>query len=351
MRLGMAGTAMKSNDDLLAIARDPLWLADRYDAPVDRVRFRHVTRAEHDRATFLTDEYLPAGGETVDIGRALALSAGADRAPLHHIFHSAFCCSTLLARAFDLAGVAMGLKEPVILNDLVGWRRRGAAGPQVARALDAALALLQRPFAPGEAVVCKPSNIVNGLADVMLAMRPESQALLLYAPLPVYLGSVARKGMEGRLWVRELLEGLLREGAVALGMTPEDHLRQTDLQVAAVGWLAQHALFARLAAKYPGRVRTLDSATLTARPAEAMTALARHYRLPLDETAVAAIVAGPAFTRHSKFGRDFAIDDREAELRAGAAVHADEVGKVAIWAEAVADAMGVPMDLPAPLLA
>jgi hypothetical protein len=31
-------------------------------------------------------------------------------------------------------------------------------------------------------------------------------------------------------------------------------------------------------------------------------------------------------------------------------VHADEIGKVATWAEAVADAMGVSMALPAPLL-
>lgn len=336
--------------DHAAIARDPQWLADRYDPGGDGIWFRPVTRADHGRATFLTDEYLPANPPAVAIGREAALRAGPARAPIHHIFHSAFCCSTLLARAFDVPGVAMGLKEPVILNDLVGWRRRGGTGAQVARALDGALALLQRPFAPGEALVCKPSNIVNGLADAMLAMRPESRALLLHAPLPVFLGSIARKGMWGRLWVRELLEGLLRDGGMALGMTPQDHLRQTDLQVAAAVWLAQQATFARLAAKYGDRIRTLNSATLTARPAETMAALARLYALPLDDAAVAGIVAGPAFTRHSKFGQDFAAGDREAELRAGAEVHAEEIEKVTVWAEAVAAAADVPMTLPSPLL-
>ena len=46
----------------------------------------------------------------------------------------------MLARALDLPGVAMGLSEPVILNDVVGFRRRGAAPRDVARLADAATA-------------------------------------------------------------------------------------------------------------------------------------------------------------------------------------------------------------------
>ena len=40
----------------------------------------------------------------------------------------------------------------------------------------------------------------------------------------------------------------------------------------------------------------------------------------------------------------------EAPERAAEAAHADEIAKVAIWAEAVAKAAGVPMQLPRPLL-
>ena len=49
-----------------------------------------------------------------------------EQAPIHFIFHSAFCASTMLVRALDVPGSAMGISEPVILNDMVGWRRRGA---------------------------------------------------------------------------------------------------------------------------------------------------------------------------------------------------------------------------------
>jgi hypothetical protein len=64
---------------------------------------------------------------------------------------------------------------------------------------------------------------------------------------------------------------------------------------------------------------------------------------------VQAVVSGPIFGRHSKFGQAFTTDDRTAE-RAAEAAHADEIAKVAIWAEAVAKAAGVPMQLPRPLL-
>ena len=341
---------MTTPDPAIArIARDPLWFPHRYDPGHDAVHFRQVSRAAHRTATFLTDEYLPAGAEPVVLRRQDAVAAAASPAPLHFIFHSAYCCSTLLARAFDLPGVAMGLKEPVILNDLIGWQHRGGTAAQIAPVLGDGLALLARPLGRGEAVVIKPSNVVNGLAPAMLTMRPEARALLLHAPLRTYLGSIAKKGMTGRLWARELLVKQLREGLHGFGYTGEDYLGQTDLQVAAMGWLAQQALFAHMVVQFgPARVATLDSETLMAAPVRAITALALLFGLKVDAEA---IVAGPAFGRHSKTGDDFGRAARNVEVTQAASLHGDEIEKVAIWTALVADSAGVPMALAAPLLA
>ncbi len=176
---------------------DPLWLADRYDPEQDAVNFRYVDRDGHRAATFLTDKYLGTSISPVVVKREEALAAQPPQAPIHFIFHSAFCCSTLLARAVDVPGVAMGLIEPVILSDIVGWRQRGGDPRRIRQVLDGALTLLARPFTHGEAVVVKPSNVCNGLAEAMMALRPDSRALLIYAPLPLFLGSVAKKGMWG----------------------------------------------------------------------------------------------------------------------------------------------------------
>lgn len=333
-----------------AIVADPSWLAHRYDAVGDRVHFVRAPREVHRAATFLTDEYLASAGEPVVLSRRAAVAALPGAAPIHFIFHSAYCCSTLLARALDIEGVSMGLKEPVILNDISGWKRRGGEPPRVAEALDSALSLLARPFAPGEAVVVKPSNVVNAFAPVLLAMRPAARALLLHAPLDVYLGSVARKGMWGRLWVRELFSKFAKDGLVDFGFSAEEYLRQTDLQIAAVGWLTQHRLFARLCESQPDRVRTLDSERLVAEPAETLRRLSDLFGLDLDDRTVERTAAGDAFTRHSKGGDRFGRDQRLAEQQDGAAVHAEEIDKVAQWAEAVASSAGLALVLPAPLI-
>lgn len=309
------------------------------------MHFRRTPRSAHGKATFLTDEYLGEAKPTI-LARALAVAQAGSPAPLRFILHSAFCCSTLLARAFDAPGLAMGLKEPVILNDLIGWQLRGGDGRQIASVLGDSLTLLAQPFAPSESVVIKPSNVCNAMAPLMLQLRPGARALLLHAPLPVFLGSVARKSMDGRIWVRELLVKQLKQGLHGFGFSGEDYLGQTDLQVAAMGWLAQHALFARMAAQFGGQVRTLDSELLLAEPAAAMAALGDFFLVALDTQA---IVNGPIFGRHSKFGQAFTISDRTAE-RAAEAAHADEIAKVTIWAEAVAKSAGVPMNLPLPLL-
>lgn len=331
----------------------PEWLAHRYDPQHDAVHFVTADRQLRRRIPFLTDENLGATVATPLVAtradaRAAALGGSA---PVHFIFHSAYCCSTLLANLFDRNGTASAIKEPVILNDLVGWRHRGGPTARIGEVLDHSLALLARPFEPGEAVVIKPSNLINGLASAMLTLRPEARAILLYAPLELYLASIAGKGLWGRRWVRDLLMKQLKEGLLAdLGFEPDDYFLQTDLQVAAVGWLAQHRLFASLAARWPDRVRTLDSEVLMARPAEALLAIGRLFGLALDEAAAAEILASDAFTRNAKDGARFGAEDRRANQRRDAELHADELEKVRVWAAAVADSAGVSLKAPAPLL-
>jgi hypothetical protein len=333
------------------IAKNAAWLPHRYDPRHDAIHFLPVTRSVHRRSTFITDEYLPKGMIPTIVARRDAIAVAAAPAPLHFIFHAAFCCSTMLARAFDRPGWAMGLKEPVILNDVIGWRRRGEPGPDMATVLDDVLTLLARPHGPGESVVVKPSNAVHLLAAPMLALRPDARAVLLYAPLRTFLASIAKKGLDGRLWVRVLLLGFTDDKLISLGFTPRDYIGLTDLQVAAVVWLAQQSLFATLVERFGAqRVRTLDSEVLTGRPAEVMAALSALFAMPLPAAEIDDIVAGEAFTRHSKFDTRFAADDRATEHSSAATLHAEEIDKVVIWAAAVARNAGLQMTAPAPLL-
>jgi hypothetical protein len=325
------------------IWNDGAWLAHRYDPSADAFHLRPVSRSAHNAATFLTDEYLGLEPSPLVLLRREAKARSADNASLHFILHSAFCASTMFANGFDLPGLSMGLKEPVLLNDIVGFRRRGAPPVAVAERLGDALDMLARPFGDDLAVVVKPSNIFNALAPASLAMRPTSKAILVYAPLSVFLLAVARKGLWCRLWCRELLEGQIADGIVDLGFEPGDFFRQTDLQVAAVGWLAQQKLFHDITRKFgPERIATLDSEQLTANPGTALIAAASHFGLG-DHAA--ANDAHPAFGTHSKFGGSFRTEDRRAEYALAQTAHGDEIEKVLIWAEAVAQSANISLTL------
>ena len=134
--------------------------------------------------------------------------------------------------------------------------------------------------------------------------------------------------------------------AERFGFTDEDLYRQTDLQVGAVGWLAQQAIFAQGAENHSG-FRTLDSETLMARPAECLAALGTLFGLTLDAEAVA---QGPALRTHSKDRSSYSPEQRQQDRERGEALHAREIGIVLTWAERMAEHAQIPMHLPAPLL-
>lgn len=346
----MRSAPMARSDDVAAIVRNPDWFPYRYDPPNDAIQYIKADRATHRAAPFLRDEYLPGSASPIALGREECMAAVATFAPVHFVFHSAYCCSTLLARAFDAPGAAMGLKEPLILNDLVGWNHRGADRGRLVMILDHTMRLLAQPFAPDEATIIKPSNIVNGLIPAMLALRPESRAVLLYAPLSTYLPSIAKKGLWGRLWVRTLLLSLIKEGRIDLGFKAEQYLELSDLQVAAIGWIAQQAEFLGLIEKFGPRVASLNSEDLLAAPQPAMARLNRLFGTGLSDPAIADIVSGPAFGENSKTFQRYGLSEREAEQAATLAAHKDELEWVEEWARKVAEANAVPLQLPGSLL-
>ncbi len=329
---------------------NPCFYAHRFVESEDSFRFLALDREEHRAFPFLTDEYIGQKPVIRDVPTQICL-AELGQGQISFLFHSAFCGSTMLTRALDRPGLAMGISEPLTVNDIVGFRRRGADPRAVARMADATLRLLARPFADGEAVIVKPSNIINPLAELLMALRPSAKVVFLYAQLETFLISVARKGLHCRLWVRELLEGYLREGFVDLGFAPEDYFRQSDLQIAAVGWLAQQAHFARLAEKWgKGRFASLDADRMTGNPAAAITSVLAHYELAASPKDVETIVSGPAFAQHSKSGAAFSGEQRAREYAEARAAYGAEIDMVLVWAKAVAKTAGVPIEAPYPLL-
>lgn len=341
----------RMTDRILAMPEPlgPEWLAHRFDESSRAFRFISCSREERASVPFLTDDYLPPR-EWQSLSQR-DIQAFRQQAPLHFIFHSGFCCSTLLGKCFDLPGFASSFSEPLILNDIVGWRLRGAPADGVAMALADALRLLGRPFPGDHATIVKPSNILNGLAMVMLAIQPSAKAVVMHAPLEDFLISIAKKGLDGRRWARTLFVKLRAQGCVqSLGFSDTDFFEQTDLQIAAMAWLAQQSLFGALIANHPDRVRSLDSGTFMSETQQTVRDVAMHFNLDLSNAQLASIVAG-ALTRDSKSGQRFDAADRAAEYGRMRPIYGGEIEKVTAWTHEVAAARDIAMRLPAAIAA
>lgn len=347
-----------SAEEIAAIVTDPTWLPYQLLDEWRTLKFVHLPRDKIDDLSFLDKRAQPSRWEkvTADSPRVLMPVADiidsartANSGPCHYIFHSAFCCSTLMSRALHIEGVACVLGEPRSLREL-GDKNPGREWPPEQRmALDVVLDLMQRPRIPGEKTIIKPGNIVNPLIDYIMERQPNSRALLMYAPLSEFVLAIARR----RRWkfARSLAAQYRKHLEFETPQT-QDLAYLTDLEMAAFLWLQHQAQFARLVREMPqGRVATLRSDVFVARPTEAVAAAAALFQLPLGEKEAAAITSGPVFQNHSKRPNESFSESRQKQSDAVVKVaFGPEIAEAIEWGEAIAAEMSIPLELPAPLI-
>lgn len=334
-----------SGPSLHDVTADPDWLPHTYDAAGSALTFVNLSHAARDELMFLSDEHFAGrfAKASFPVDAVSAAVGDAGRAPIHFIFHTSFCCSTLLARALHVPGKSGVLKEPDVLINVANRFIRSDDAANRKR-LELVLRLLERPAAPGEAVIVKPSNFGNRLLDPALASRPQSRAVLLYSDFGTLLRSLLKRGMFGRIFGRRLFTQLLGWSPLDFGYRGEELLHLTDVQVIALAWLMQVAHFDSVARAFGDRVMLLDSAELLGNPAGSIGRAQGLFGLGLDEGEVQAIAAGPVFARHSKFSdRDYSPEEREEEHRSASEAHSDEIEMVIKWIEAVAAQVGAPL--------
>jgi hypothetical protein len=340
---------MKSAPDPAALAADPAWLPHGFEPASDTLRFVRLGRAARRAPPFLDGRRIGPELERATAPIEALAFAPADGTRCHFIFHSAFCGSTLLARALDIEGRSLALKEPNILGSLLQQAAAAGSAGAVKRPLETVLALLERPFEPGETIILKPSDGANPLAAAMLALRPEAKAILLYRPLPQFLLSVVRRGQSGRLWARRHVSRFARlpEYRLEADVLPAGEL--ADLQVAALGWLQHQAAFARLLGDLPERVAAIEADSLFADPAGTVERAARWFGLGLGSEEAAAIAAGTTFAREAKLAdREFDPAARRREDAMAKFAYGEEIKAAVEWAEALAAASSIPMRLSSP---
>ncbi len=311
------------------ILADPHWLPHQFDPASRAITFIRIPRERLSQPAFLADGLPEAGTQPVAVPLDAIASAEFDEAPLHFIFHTAFCRSTLLVRALEQPGVSAGLSEPGIIA------RIGGAGQDVVREVTR---LLARAWGDGESVFVKPTNHANALIPALMETCPEAKAVLMTNPLESFVAAVIRKGMLGRRWARQLYLEVMGYAGMDLGLDAREQFSMTDLQAGGLAWFLNQRYFDALAKKYGERVRVLDGDAFGAEPAKVLDAVGAFTGIALDGEAIA---KGPVFTKDAKTGEDYAEKSARDAAATESAVVEEEVAKVAEWIGMIAQQAGV----------
>ena len=287
-----------------AIVRDPHWFVEDYDPLANSFSVVRTDREALSRQVFLDQRWdrREAEHRRLPVDAAVRAFEGATLPELNFIWHSSFCCSTLLAAALDWPGCNLSLREPLAMVPVADAVRaaRHAAKPVPARLAEMAFRLLARRFAPDEGVTVKPSNFTNVLVqDAARASR--GKMLFLYSDLESFLISVAKSGTQLRKYARRLFGNIAGDGGGPLPWAPQEIFQMTDLEIAALAWHLQIAEFRRgFAALGAGRAASLDCDAFLADPAATLARLDGFFGLELGAERLAGVAGGPLFARHAK---------------------------------------------------
>lgn len=286
----------------------------------DALDFVPMTYETYRRSTFLDRRIQPALPQVFRAGAAevaAAAEAAPPAPPPGWVFHSAYCCSTLLAAALALLPRMLVLKEPVTLLQLALGEVEPARTPLVQ-------ALLSRRDHPDDRVVVKASSNCSVTGADLLRQMPQARAVFLHSGLEDFLLAVVKDPARAARMRATLAEG---RPPAALGMwwpagepaPAADGL--DDARLAAFVWIGRLRALARMrAVAGPERVAAIDGTALAADPAAPLKTAADALGLGASDDDLARVLAADIWHRHAKapaiaYGREQRARE-QAELAA-----------------------------------
>lgn len=219
--------------------------------------------------------------------------------PGHFVLHTAYCCSTLLARYFELIPSFFVLKEPQLLTQVALMANRSF--PQWDEVFRLCLRLLMRTYEPSEAVVVKANVPCNVLGRTLLDLNDRSTITFVMAPLRQFMLSALKTKLRRnrvRYWVRNMVD--MRRVFPNL-----DHdLEVADLsdsQAAVCVWLFNRYLCQQMdSGPNRSRVFVVDGGQIAERPDHFLPEILGRCGFSIDNAELTRITGHPSVHLHAK---------------------------------------------------
>ena len=339
----------------LEFLTDPHWFPYDLDRQTGAIEFVKSPRAIPTTQDFIEifagEKDLPRRSAPAALLRQ-ALAPKPARPKLRFIWHTAYCCSTAIAKALDIPGVNMVVSEPLLLTSVSLAKRqfdRDRRGGDIAWLPDVAFKLLDRAYEPGVSVTIKASPASNYLIPDA-ALRTSGKMLFLYSDCRSFLLASMRYGENRRRYVREIFNTIRSDSTAAPHWSADQLATLTDLEVAALTWQLQMMHFADQMRRYGNRAASLDCDAFLAAPREITAKIWNFLELPGDPKQSAAI-SDPSFVgKHVKYPEvAFDLKTRRSEEDSLSPEKRDEIDRIVAASTAMFPQIANALPLPNPL--
>lgn len=332
----------------------PEWHAFGIDLQRQTLSFARLSREAYVESLFLGPEFAQHRGADlyeVRLDNVLLAAAAAPSVikPIHYVLHTAFCCSTLLARYFELLPECFVMKEPQLLAEVGMPNTRSASQWHDLFALT--IRLLSRTYHAHQHPVIKANVPTNVLGRELLEQNSQATIIFLINPLRDFLlaalKSRRRRG-QIRYWNHYTAMQVSHHIPELATVNPDD---LSDAEAIAYWWLVNRFICQDLSAsECRSRVLVVDGTELADAPENTLPAIMAHCGLSLHEKQVKWLVNHPSVHKHAKdFSMFYDAESRRHEMMDLESRFAKEADRGMAWAASrgFEEAASEPFALPA----
>jgi hypothetical protein len=297
------------------------------------VSFVRMSRNTYRDSVFLDGrtKYLGAKSYEARLDDLLFMAASSPKptARVHFILHTTFCCSTLLARYFELAPSCFVLKEPGLLTQLA--LLESVPRHEWNGLFDLCMRLLTRTYEADQLVVIKPHEPCNILGDQFLDHSRANTISFVMTALRQFVLAILKSDFR-RKWVRTRIPfaGNASGNPALMNIDPRS---LTDSEAAAYLWLVNRYLCEKLVHSQPARVLRIDGEYLAQSPEPILRSVFELCTLP-EPALTESLSCDQPMSRYSKdVSRAYDGRSRQEEMTSLEARFGTEADAACKWAE------------------
>ncbi len=250
-------TKISTHSEIQKLLNMPGYVPWQINGAQGQVIFRKLGHTAVYNAAFLDHRLSRSENETLYSVPITALISDASKIkpPKNWIFHTSFCCSTLLARLLQIDNKVLSMKEPIVLNQLADAFRHSAGNAfQYISLFRQVAAQLNKPFSDNQTIILKTSNYMNALLNQIHHLNNDGRVLLVWGGVRAFARSMLKNKMEAVKTVPVFLRALQQDIDDQYGYLPGTDFTQDIAHM----WATQIRLFCEFIENTQLRVATVE---------------------------------------------------------------------------------------------